>query len=187
MELQVATRLARWKPAVAGCGVALLAVACGSGGGTPAGTPSPSSGSAPASSAARASSTAPASPVLCQNAAALRTSLHKLGHVTEGAGAQSQLMANIAAVKADLKTFAASARGQWQAQTGALKSALATLQAAVKALAASPGTSAVGVVTALGDVSTAAKQLFTAVNTRCPHETTQGAGQVRRSRPLTVR
>jgi hypothetical protein len=176
MKLQIAVRPARWKLAAAGCGVALLAAACGSGSSTTSpGASSHSPAASSATSAPASSTTAPTSSVLCADAAALRASLNKLGHVTVNKNAKSEIMADLAAVKANLTTFAADARGQWQAQTSALKAALTSLQTAVKALAANPSTSAVGaVVTALGGVTTAARQLLAAVSTRCPSASPAG-------------
>jgi outer membrane protein TolC len=60
-----------------------------------------------------------------------------------------------------------TAHGRWSAQTNALKSALATLDKAVKGL--SGGTSSISdVVTALGGVKTATTSLLAAADTRCP-------------------
>jgi hypothetical protein len=146
-------------------GLALLAAACGpgatsSGGGTPSG----------GSTSAAAPSAAPGTTsVLCQDAAALRTSLSKLTHVSVGTGAANELKADLADAKTKLASLVADAHGQWQAQTAALKTALTTLKTAVASLAASPGASTVaGVVTALGSVSTAASSLLAALSTDCP-------------------
>lgn len=175
MERQIAARPARWKLAAAGCGVALLAAACGSGGGTPSSGASSHSPQAASTTAPASATTAPTTSVLCADAAALRASLEKLGHVTVSAGAVSKIMADLTAVKASLATFAADARGQWQAQTSALKAALTSLQTALKDLAATPSTTNVRhVVTALGDVTTAAQQLLAAVNTHCPSPSPAG-------------
>ena len=60
------------------------------------------------------------------------------------------------------------ARGQYQAQTSLLSSALATLGTSVSDLAAHPGAGTVsGVVAALGGVTTAGQNLLAAVNTSC--------------------
>ena len=72
-------------------------------------------------------------------------------------------------IQAALTAFGNDARGQWQAQTSSLNSALAKLKTAASNLAAKPSTSTVsGAVAALGDVNTAAQNLLAAVNTRCP-------------------
>ena len=77
-------------------------------------------------------------------------------------------MADLNDVKTAVTTFADDARGQWQAQTSALSSALAKLKTAASDLAAHPGVSTVsGAVAALGDVNTAAQNLLAAVNTSC--------------------
>ena len=72
-------------------------------------------------------------------------------------------------MEANLTALVNHARGQWQAQTSALQSTLTTLKTAVSNLAANPGASTVsGVVTALGGVNTAARNLLAVVNTSCP-------------------
>ena len=157
-------RSRRGRLAALAAGLALLAaVGCGPGSST-------SSASAPAPTAA--SSAPAASPaatsVLCTDAAALRTSLGKLTHVNVGAGTVNQIKTNLTDVQANLTTFANDAKGQWQAQTSALKSATAKLDKAAKNMTANPGISALaGVTTALGDVNTAAQNLLAAVNTHC--------------------
>ena len=147
------------------CGLALLMAGCGSGtassGSTPSGAASSSTTASPAAS--------PSDSVLCADAAAVRASLDKLRHVQVGAGTVAQIMADLSGVKTAVTTFADNARGQWQAQTSALNSALAKLKTAAGNLAANPGVSTVsGAVAALGDVNTAAQNLLAAVNTRCP-------------------
>ena len=147
------------------CGLALLMAGCGSGtassGSTPSGAASSSTTASPAAS--------PSDSVLCADAAAVRASLDKLRHVQVGAGTVAQIMADLTGVKTAVTTFADNARGQWQAQTSALNSALAKLKTAAGNLAANPGVSTVpGAVAALGDVNTAAQNLLAAVNTRCP-------------------
>lgn len=145
-------------------GLALLAAAgCGSGSST-------SSASAASSSAASSPSAASptATSVLCTDAAALRTSLGKLTHLSVGAGTANEIKTNLTGVQASLTTFVNDAKGQYQAQSSALKSATAKLDAALKNLKANPGVSALaGVTTALGDVNTEAQGLLAAVNTHC--------------------
>jgi hypothetical protein len=147
------------------CGLALLMAGCGSGG-----APSGSTPSGAASSSATASAAAsPPDSVLCADATGLRASLDKLRHIQVGAGTVAEIMADLNEVKAAVMTFADDARGQWQAQTSALNSALAKLKTAAGNLAANPGVSTVsGAVAALGEVNTAAQNLLAAVNTRCP-------------------
>jgi hypothetical protein len=150
--------------AAVAAGLALLAAAgCGSGSST-------SSASAPVTSAASSPSAASpaATSVLCTDAAALRTSLGKLTHLNVGAGTANEIKTNLTDVQASLTTFVNDAKGQWQAQTSALKAANAKLEVAVKSLTANPSVSAVAsVTTALGDVNTAAQNLLAAVNTHC--------------------
>ena len=154
---------ARWRLAAIGCGVALLTVACGSSSSTASGASSPP--------AAASSSVPAASSALCGDAAALRTSLDKLTHIQAGAGqgAVNEVKADLANVKTAATSFANDAKGQWQSQTSSLKSALTSLQTAVQNVAANPTAAGVSsVVTALGQVTTAAGHLFAAVGKDCP-------------------
>jgi hypothetical protein len=172
MKPRTATRSARCGAAIVCavavvCGLALLAAGCGSSG-TPSGSTLASTASPGSTPASAASSPAPASSALCADAAALRTSLDKLRHISVGAGTVSELTADLNQVKTALTTFVNDAHGQWQAQTSALSSALAKLRTSVSNLAAHPGVSAVsGVVAALGEVNTAGQNLLAAVNPSC--------------------
>ena len=155
------TRPARWRLAVIAGGLALLTVACGSSTNT-------ASDGAPSPSAPAAADSSPSS-ALCGEAADLFDSLNELTHIQVHKGMKDDITANLPAVKADLTAFVTEARGQWQAQTAALKSALTNVQTAAKSLTASPSVSAAGgVVSALGGVSTATQDLLAAVSTRCP-------------------
>ena len=152
---------ARWRLAAIGCGIALLTVACGSSSSTASGGSSPSAAASPLG----------ASSALCADAAALRASLDKLSHVqaSAGQGALNEVKADLTSVKTATTNFANDAKGKWQPQTSALKSALSSLGTAVQKLAANPTTAGVSsVVTALGQVTTAAQQLFAAVGNDCP-------------------
>jgi hypothetical protein len=141
----------------------LLAAACTSGGGSASGGGTSSGGGTPA--AATASPTS----VLCQDAAALRTSLGALMHVTVGTGSANKIKADLADVKTKLASFSAQAHGQYHAQTAATKTALRKLQTATANLAANPGLSTVpAVVTALGGVTSSATSLLAAISTGCP-------------------
>ena len=155
----------RWWTIVAvavASGLMLFAAACGPGGGTPSG------GETSASASPSTPTTLPAA-ALCRDAAALRASLSKLTHVTVGMGAAAEISADLAEVKAKLDTFTADAGTQWQAQTTAMKAALAKLSAAAKNLASQPGAATLeAVVNAIGGVTTAAQNLLGAVNAACP-------------------
>ena len=145
-------------------GLVLLAAGCGSGGSTSS-TPS----TATSSSTTASPATSPSNSVLCADAAALRASLDKLRQVRVGAGTVTEITSDLNGVKAALTTFTNNARGQWQAQTSSLDSALAKLRTSASNLAAHPGVStASGVVAALGEVNTATQNLLAAVNTNCP-------------------
>jgi len=137
-----------WRIVVLTVAAGLLSAACGSsttssGGGASA---SPTHSSAAPTSAAAS----PASPV-CQDVAALRTSLSTLTHVKIGKGTVDEIKADVADVQARLSTLIAAAKGEWQAQTSALQSALDKLKTALSDLKAHPSTSTItGAVTALG-------------------------------------
>ena len=130
---------ARWRLAVIAGGLALLTVACGSSGTTAPGSapsPSPPSPSAPAATGPSPNS------ALCADAAALFDSLDQLTHIQVQKGMKSEITAKLTTVKANLTAFVTEARGQWQAQTAALKSALTSVQTAAKSLTAKPSVSA---------------------------------------------
>jgi hypothetical protein len=167
------TRPARWRLAMIAGGVTLLTVACGSSSGTgSAGAPSPS----PSPSAPAAAGTSPNS-ALCAHAADLFDSLDQLTHIKVHKGMKDDITANLTTVRSDLTVFVAEARGQWHAQTAALKSELANVQAAAKSLTASPSVGAAGaVVGALGGVSTATQNLLAAVSTDCPSASPSPSG-----------
>ena len=149
--------------AAVACGVVLLMAACGSGGSSPAAT-------APSSPAVASPSVSAPSAAVCADTAALRTALDKLTHVqAQGTGAVAEIKADLANVKAATTKLANQAGNQWQAQTSSLKSALTSLETAVKQVTANPSATAVtSVVTAIGEVTTATQHLFAAVGNRCP-------------------
>ena len=164
MKPGIAAGTARWKLALAVCGLALLA-GCGSGSTSSATSPS-AAASATSSSAAAAPSSSSA---LCADAAAVRASLDELRRINVQPGAVSEIISDINNVKAALTTLVSNAHGQFQAQTSALSTALNTLSTAASSLRASPGVSTVsGVVSALGQVNTAGQHLLAAVDTDCP-------------------
>jgi hypothetical protein len=171
MKLRIGTRTTWRELALAVCGLALLA-GCSSGTATSASSPS---AAAPASSPSAAAS--PSGSDLCANAAALRASLDQLRHVNVQPGAVSQITSDLNDVKAALSKLVTDAHGQFQTQTSALSTTLDTLKTAVSSLGASPGVSTVsGVVSALGQVNTAAQNLLAAVNTDCPSASPSSSG-----------
>ena len=105
----------------AASGVTLLAAGCGSGGSSPSGGGTPSGG---ATSAAPPSAAPGTTPVLCQDAAALRASLTKLTHVSVGAGTANEIKADLADTKAQLSRPAAHAPRQWEGQDTGLTTAV---------------------------------------------------------------
>jgi hypothetical protein len=167
------TRHARWRLAAIAGGLALLTVACGSSTTTSPSTPSP----APPSPSAPAEAGSSPSSALCADAAALFASLNQLTHIQVHKGMKDEITAKLTAVKTNLTAFVAEARGQWQAQTTALKSALTSVQTAAKSLTANPSVSAAGgVLSALGEVSTATQNLLAAVSTGCPSASPSPSG-----------
>jgi hypothetical protein len=165
MKPGITARAARWKIIMVACGLALLAAGCGSSSGTSAGSTS-STVTSPSATASAAAS--PSNSVLCADAAALRASLDKLRHINVGSGTVSEITADLNDVKTALDKLVTDARGQYQAQTSSLSSALSKLKTSVSDLAAHPSASTVsGVVAALGEVNTAAQDLLAAVNTSC--------------------
>lgn len=162
MKPGIVSGAARWKIVVAVCALALIA-GCGSGSGTSSGS---TSSPVPTTASAAAS---PSNSLLCADVAALRASLDNLRHVSVGPGAVSEITADLNDVKAALEKLVTDARGQYQAQTSSLSSALSKLKTSVSDLAAHPSASTLsGVATALGGVNTAAQDLLAAVNTSCP-------------------
>ena len=174
MTPRTVTSAARCRLAVIAGGFALLTVACGSSGTTASGgAPSPS----PPSPTAPATATPSPNSALCDQAAALFTSLDQLTHIKVHKGMKDDITANLATVKSNLTAFVTEARGQWHAQTAALKSALTDVQEAAKSLTASPSVSAAaGVLSSLGGVSTAAQNLLAAVSTDCPSASPSPSG-----------
>src|SRR5215831_641539 len=168
MRRVTANRTPWWQTIALAAGTALLAAACGSGGGLYGGSsPSPTS-AAPTSAAPAASPTS----ALCQDAAALRASIDTLTHVTVGQGMGDEIKSDLADVRAKLNTFKAQAHGQMQSQTDALSASLDKLQTAVSGLTANPSASTVSAtVSALRDVSAAAGSLLSAIGKRCPSVT----------------
>jgi hypothetical protein len=163
MRQATAIRPPRWQAVAVAAGAALLAAACGSSG-TPSGGSSPSTTSAAPSSAAPSPTSA-----VCQDAAALRTSIDTLTHVNVGQGMGDEIKSDLADVKAKLNTLITQAHGQWQTQTSALSASLDKLQTAVSNLTSNPSASTVAAtVTALRDVSSSAGSLLTAIGTKCP-------------------
>ncbi len=156
----------RYRVTVAGAFAAALVVAgCGSGGG---GSPTPSPSTAAPTSPAPSSAAAAAGP-LCQDLASLRTSLAKLSPDKIKAAGVATVPATLTQVQTDLSTLIQDAKGQWQGQTGALKTSLDNLQSEVKNLTASPSTSqTTAVLTALGTVAASAQQLLSVARTDCP-------------------
>lgn len=145
-----------WKATAAIAGIAAITCACGSSG--------PATGSTTTTSPP--SSTAAASSALCEDVAALRTSVANLTDISVSRGAASKLAADAKEVQAKLTSLAHAAGTQWSAQIGTLTSALSSLQTAITGLGS--GGSITSVVSALGKVRTASSDLLATAGTRCP-------------------
>jgi len=154
------------------CGLVLSLPACGSGTTPRSGTittPSPSSASAVPTPTPNAT--------LCANAGALRASLDKLVTVTITPGLANELKTDLNEVKASLSTFVSNARGQWQAQTTAIRSALANMETAANNLAASPGTETVSAAQrARAEVRAEVQKLQAALSRDCPTASPSSSG-----------
>ena len=144
--------------------LALLAAACGSSGSA---SGSPSSAGSPSSSTAAPS--ASVSAALCSDVAALRGSLQELTSIRPSPSTATELTAAVQNVRTNLADLSTTAGALWNEQVGNLRSALTKLQSAVSTLAAQRNASSVsGVVTAVGGVSAAARQLLDAASPSCP-------------------
>jgi uncharacterized protein YukE len=151
------TWFARWNAAAAAAAITMLTAACGSSDTTSGGSSPSATANHSASSPAQSASTA-----LCQDTAALRASLANLTHVSKGQGVLKQAQADLTDVRAKLTALTGDAHGAFSSQTNALKSALTTLQTAVKGV--SSGSSSIAEVrTALGGVTKAAMNLAAAM------------------------
>jgi uncharacterized protein YukE len=152
------TRFARWKGAAAAAAITMLVAACGSSA-TTSGSSAPSAtASHPASNPAQSASTA-----VCQDEAALQASLTGLADVSGGTGALKQAKADLKDAQANLSALAGEAHGAFSTQLNALKSALATLQTAVKGVSGG-GNSVAEVRTASDGVTEAAADLGAALS-----------------------
>ena len=163
MSSAAATGPARWKMAAVTVTAGLLAVGCGSGGIYGGGASSGTTSAAASSPAAGPTS------ALCRDAAALRASLDKLGHISVGPGTGDEIKADVADVKAKLNALRAQAHGELQAQTNALKTALLKLQGAASTLSSNPSASAVSeVAAAVREVTSSGSSLLAALGKQCP-------------------
>src|SRR5262249_28943662 len=152
----------RWRIAAAALAAGLLLAACSSSTSSPSSNPSPSA--TPAATAAAAAPAPSPTSAVSQAAAGLRASVVTLTHLKIGRRARDEIQSAPASGWTACATLTAALRGEFNTQTGAVKSALDTLKTAVSNLAAHPSTSTVkAVVTALGGVATAASSLLAAL------------------------
>jgi uncharacterized protein YukE len=100
-----------------------------------------------------------ASTALCQDNGALQTPLTNLDDASGGKGTLTQMTADLKDAQAKLSAFAGDAHGAFSIQTNALKSALTTLQTAVRG-GSSGSNSPAKISTALDGVTTADSDLL---------------------------
>jgi hypothetical protein len=145
--------------------VALLGAGCSSG------------GNSGGSSAASSPSASPSS-VVCADAAALRSSLAQVGHLSASAGALDKLKTDLTRVRADLTRLRTDAGSEWKTQIDELSAALATLQTTLKNINNQPSATAAAqaVSTQLAAVTTKAGDLLHKVSTRCPAASASPSG-----------
>jgi hypothetical protein len=164
MHPVIRTRLALGKLAIVVGGLAVALSACTGGGSQP----SAGASSGTSTSVATAPATASPSEGLCADAAALRATVDQLTNVTVAPGLADEIRTDLNAVKSNLTTLVNDARGQWQAQTSALRSALDQLQTAVEKMVSSPGSGGASeVVTARDQVRKASQDLLAAMSPDC--------------------
>ena len=115
------------------------------------------------------SPSASGSAALCSDVAALRGSLQELTSIRPRASTVAELRTAVQNVQSNLSDLSSAAGTLWSAQVQNLRSALTNLQSGVSTLATERNASSVsGVVTAVGGVSAAARQLLDAASPSCP-------------------
>ena len=154
----------QWRAAALAVGVALFATACSSSGTSAAGG---TSSSAAASSSAPAASGSPGGSALCADVGTVRASVVKLTQVNLSQVTASTLTADVGDLTTNLTNLSNAANGQWSTQTGALKSAVASLQSSLQGVTNGSG-SVVKAVATLGEVLTSAENLLTTAHSSCP-------------------
>jgi hypothetical protein len=163
MMRATATRPHRWRILAAALGAGLLLAACSSNATSAGSSPS----SSPTSAAAAAPSPTPTS-ARCQAVAALHASAEQLLHVKIGKGTADEIKSDLANVKEKLTALTAELHGEFQAQTNAVKSAIAKLETAVSDMTAHfSASTAAGVATAVGGVASATSSLLAALAPQC--------------------
>jgi hypothetical protein len=121
----------------------------------------------PSQTAAAPTTAAPT--VLCDDVEALGAAVDKLANVTVRPGVADELATDLKDVQAKLATVVKSALADWRDEADALRSALTTLESAVKDLAQDPAAGELAAVrTAREQVRTAAANLMAAVSAPCP-------------------
>ena len=115
------------------------------------------------------SPSASGSAALCSDVAALRGSLQELTSIRPSASTVTELRSAVQNVQTNLAALTSAAGAVWNGQVQNLRFALIKLQSVVSTFAAQRNASSVsGVVTALGGVSAAARQLLDAASPSCP-------------------
>ncbi len=107
-------------------------------------------------------------PAYCTAASQLSTSVHDLAHVSINISDLSSVQTAVGKVQANAKTFASEAKSAYPSQITALRTSLSGLQAAVRSALGQPSLSTVAaVVSAVGQVKTAAGNLQQAASGKC--------------------
>jgi len=94
--------------------------------------------------------------------------VEQLLHVKIGKGTADEIKSDLANVKEKLTALTAELHGEFQAQTNAVKSAIAKLETAVSDMTAHfSASTAAGVATAVGGVAAATSSLLAALAPQC--------------------
>jgi hypothetical protein len=133
-----------------------MTAACGSSGTTSGSSASSATASHQASSPAQPTK---ASTTLCRDNAALQTPLTNLADDSGGKGTLTQVTADLKDAQAEFSALAGDAHGAFSIQINALKSALTTLQTAVRGVSSGSNPPA-KISTALDGVTTADSDLL---------------------------
>ena len=94
--------------------------------------------------------------------------MEQLLHIKIGKGTADEIKSDLANVKEKLSALTAELHGEFQAQTNAVKSAIAKLETAVSDMTAHfSASTAAGVATAVGGVASATSSLLAALAPQC--------------------
>ncbi|MGD0374122.1 MAG: hypothetical protein ABSB01_06020 [Streptosporangiaceae bacterium] len=107
-------------------------------------------------------------PAYCTAASQLKTSVQDLGNITVNVNDLSSVKTAVSKVQANAQTFASEANSAYPSQITALRTALSSLQAAVKSAQSQPSlTTVTALVPAVTHVKTSASTLQSAASGKC--------------------